>query len=118
MLEQGPRLLGVLDLDLPLFTDLEVPLHLERSLEGEARPRTVRAQAEDLPRRAQLVAAIEDPVVFEGPRSPPLRLQLDQSIAQLVQLDTRKLDLALEIVLALHRPPRRSSSRATERIPL
>ena len=52
----------------------------------------------------------------EGPDA--LRLELDQAVAQLVQLDVRELDLALEVVLAPHRSPRRSSSRTTERMPL
>src|SRR3954451_22331269 len=35
VLEQGPRLLGVLDLDLPLLAHLDVPLDAHRSLEGQ-----------------------------------------------------------------------------------
>src|SRR5258705_59839 len=83
---QGARLLGVFDLDLPLLANLQVPLHLERTLERETRSRAVGAKTKDFPRRAELVVAIEDPVVLEGPRPLPLRSQFDQAIAQLVQL--------------------------------
>src|SRR6185436_16999986 len=116
--EQRPRLLGALDLDLVLLPDLEVALQPHGPLVGQARPPAIGAQAEDLALLAQLVAAVQDPVVLEGRGTPALRLELEQPLAQLVQLHTRKLDLALEVVLAPHSSPRRSSSRATERIPL
>src|SRR5436305_102460 len=117
-LEQGPRLVRVLDDDLELLAHLDVPLDVHGPLEGQARPPGVGAQAEDLSPRQQLAAAVQDPVVLEGRRADPPRLQLDEAVAQLVELHAGKLDLAFQVVLTPHSSLRRSSSRATERMPL
>src|SRR5436305_6385612 len=116
--EQGHRLLGALHLELALLAHLDVPLEPHRPLEGQPGPAAVGAQPQDPAGVDQLPLAVEDPVVLEGRGTDPLGLELDQALAQLVQLHPREFDLALEIVPAPHRLLRRSSNRATERMPL